>query len=89
MFILYDSTKEFFNQLMTAKKAQKSGSEEQRSGYFKRLKYFATNSIESLFKIKNLNQSIPHAFIYVRGDECSHVRERKYSGSLRKKFYSA
>ena len=72
-----------------AKNAQKSGSEEHRSGYLKRLKYFAMNSLKSLFKIKKLNQSISHAFIYVRGDESSHFHERGHSGRHRKKFYPA
>ena len=69
MFVLYDSTKQFFTQLMRAKDVQPHGSGADRSGYFKRLKHFAVRSLKSIFKLKKLNQSIPDAFIYVRGDE--------------------
>ncbi|CAM4833813.1 unnamed protein product [Rotaria magnacalcarata] len=89
MFVLYDSTKQFFNQLMMAKDAQKHGSEEHRSGYFKRLKHFAVSSLKSLFHLKKLNQSVPYAFIYVRGDESSHFRERGISKAQRTATYPA
>ena len=89
MFVLYDSTKEFFARLMTAKDAQVQGSEEHRSGYFKRLKYFALNSVKSIFKLKKMNQTVPDAFIYVRGDESSHFRERALSKLRRAKDYPA
>lgn len=89
MFVLYDSTKQFFNQLMKAKDAQIHGSEEHRSGYFKRLKHFAIGSFKSLFRLKKLNKSVPHAFIYVRGDESSHFRERGTSKVQRKQNYPA
>jgi hypothetical protein len=89
MFVLYDSTKQFFARLMMAKNAQLHGSDEHRSGYLKRLKHFAVNSFKSIFQIKKLNQSIPDAFIYVRGDESSHFRERGSSEGYRKKFYPA
>jgi hypothetical protein len=89
MFVLYDSTNEFFTRLMMAKDAQVHGSEEDRSGYFKRLKHFAVNSLKSLFKIKKLNQTFPDAFIYVRGDQSSHFRERGLSKEHRTKLYPA
>jgi hypothetical protein len=89
MFVLYDSTQQFFTRLMMAKDVQVSGSEENRSGYFKRFKYFAINSLKSIFKIKKLNKKIPDAFIYVRGDESSHFRERGFSRKHRKQVYPA
>ncbi len=89
MFVLYDSTKQFFTRLMMAKDSQVQGSEEHRSGYFKRLKHFTINSLKSLFKIKKFNQSIPDVFIYVRGDESSHFRERGLSKEHRQKNYPA
>ncbi|CAF4370432.1 unnamed protein product [Rotaria sp. Silwood2] len=89
MFVLYDSTKQFFHRLMMAKDAQIHGSEEHRSGYFKRLKHFALSSLKSVFQSKKLNESIPYAFIYVRGDESSHFRERGISQIHRKTIYPA
>jgi hypothetical protein len=89
MFVLYDSTKQFFTRLMMAKDAQPHGSDEHRSGYLKRLKHFAINSVKSLFKIKKLNQTTSDAFIYVRGDESSHFRERGLSKLHRAKIYPA
>ena len=89
MFVLYDGTKQFFTRLMQAKNAQKHGSEEDRTGYFKRLKHFASKSSKSLFKIKKFNQTIPDAFIYVRGDESSHFRERGISALHRSTIYPA
>ncbi len=86
MFVLYDSTQQFFTRLMMAKDAQVHGSGENRSGYWKRLKHFAVQSIKSLFK---LNKTIPDAFIYVRGDESSHFRERGLSKKQRSKVYPA
>ncbi len=86
MFVLYDPTKQFYTRLMMAKDAQSHGGEEHRSGYFKRLKHFAVNSLKSLFKLK---KTIPNAFIYVRGDESSHFRERALSKLQRKKQYPA
>lgn len=74
---------------MMAKDAQKHGSGEDRSGYLKRLKHFAISSLKSIFKIKKLNQTIPDAFIYVRGDESSHFRERGSSSKHRAKAYPA
>jgi hypothetical protein len=89
MFVLYDSTKQFFTRLMMAKDAQVHGSEEDRSGYLKRLKHFAISSLKSVFKIKKLNQTIPDAFIYVRGDDSSHFRERGFSRVHRTHIYPA
>ncbi|CAF4625672.1 unnamed protein product [Rotaria sp. Silwood1] len=89
MFVLYDSTKQFFNRLMMAKDAQTHGSEEHRSGYFKRLKHFTLNSLKSIFHSKKLNKSIPYSFIYVRDDESSHFRERGISQLHRKTIYPA
>jgi hypothetical protein len=89
MFVLYDSTKQFFTRLMMAKDVQVHGSEEHRSSYFKRLKHFAINSFKSLFKLKKLNQTKSNAFIYVRGDESSHFRERGFSRKHREKYYPA
>jgi hypothetical protein len=86
MFVLYDSTKQFFTRLMMAKDAQIHGSGEDRSGYFKRLKHFAISSFKSIFK---LNKTIPDAFIYIRGDESSHFRERGSSSKHRAKFHPA
>ncbi|UJR16762.1 hypothetical protein I4U23_003662 [Adineta vaga] len=76
MFILYDSTKQFFTRFMTAKDAQPYGSEEQLSGYYKRLKHFVMNSLTSILNLIKLARSTPKSFIYVRGDESSHFRER-------------
>jgi len=89
MFVLYDSTKQFFTRLMMAKDAQIHGSDEDRSGFFKRLKHFAINSFKSIFKLKKLNKTIPDAFIYIRGDESSHFRERGSSSKHRAKFHPA
>lgn len=89
MFVLYDSTKEFFARLMMAKDAQVQGSDEHRSGYFKRLRHFAVNSLKSVFKLQKLNRTLPEAFIYVRGDESSHFRERALSKLHRVKDYPA
>ena len=89
MFVVYDSTKEFFTRLMMAKDAQEHGSDEHRSGLFQRLKHFAVNSFKSVFHLKKLNESVPEAFIYVRGDESSHFRERGASKERRKKDYPA
>ena len=86
MFVLYDSTNHFFSQLMRAKDAQKHGSGEDRSGYYKRLKYFTLSSIKKLFNSKRLNASIPDSFIYVRGDESSHFRERGKKADRKKKY---
>ena len=88
MFVIYDPTKEFFSQLMRAKDAQVHGSDEHRTGYYKRLKHFALNSLKSVFNLKKLNRSMPDAFIYVRGDESSHFRERGPK-EQRKKLYPA
>ena len=85
MFVIYDSTNQFFTRLMQAKDAQIHGSEEDRSGYLKRLKHFAVKSLKSIFKLKKLNKTIPDAFIYVRGDESSHFRERGLSREHRAK----
>lgn len=89
MFILYDSTKQFFNQLMMAKDSQPHGSEENRSGYYKRLKHFGVSTLKSVLHLKKLNESTSHAFIYVRGDESSHFRERGTSREQRKNVYPA
>lgn len=86
MFVLYDSTKQFFTQLMKAKETQKHGSGEDRSGYYKRLKYFTLSHLKKLFNSKKLNQSIPETFIYVRGDESSHFRERGKKDDRKKKY---
>ena len=86
MFVLYDPTKQFFTQLMRSKDTQKHGSGEDRSGYYKRLKYFTLNTFKSLFKSKKLNESIPDDFIYVRGDESSHFRERGIKADRKKKY---
>lgn len=86
MFVLYDPSKQFFTQLMRSKDAQKHGSGEDRSGYYKRLKYFTLSSIKKLFHSKRLNESIPEAFIYVRGDESSHFRERGKQEDRKKKY---
>ncbi|CAF1076450.1 unnamed protein product [Didymodactylos carnosus] len=87
MFVLYDSSKQLFKRLMQAKNTQKH-SDEHQTGYLNRLKQFALHPIKSIFKSKELNKSIPDAFIYVRGDESSHFRERG-SKKLRNTKYPA
>ena len=76
MFVLYDPTSQFFTRLMMAKDAQVQGSDAHRTGYYKRLKHFALSGLKSILNLKKLNRSTPDAFIYVRGDESSHFRER-------------
>jgi len=76
MFVLYDSTQRFFTQLMMAKNAQ-SHSNEHRSGYIRRLRHFALDSVKSIFRILSRRKSsVQSPFIYLRGDESSHFRER-------------
>jgi hypothetical protein len=76
MFVLYDSTEQFFHQLMMAKDAQHH-SNEHRSGYVRRLQNFTFDvikfTIRTLFRQKPAGQS---PFIYLRGDESSHFHER-------------
>jgi hypothetical protein len=76
MFVLYDSTRQFFPQLMIAKQSQ-SQSNDHRSGYVRRLQHFLFDSIHfGLAKISGRSISIPSPFIYLRGDESSHFHER-------------
>jgi hypothetical protein len=76
MFVLYDSTERFFDQLMMARTVQHH-SNEHRSGFVRRLVHFALDLIRFISRIllrrKSSNQS---PFIYLRGDESSHFRER-------------
>jgi hypothetical protein len=76
MFVLYDSTERFFAQLMMAKDAQ-DHSNEHRSGYIRRLRYFALDSTKCIFRmISRRKSSVQSPFIYLRGDESSHFHER-------------
>jgi hypothetical protein len=77
MFILYDSTERFFAQLMMAKNAQHH-SNEHRSGYIRRLRYFALDSVKFTFRVllRRKSSSVKSPFIYLRGDESSHFHER-------------
>ena len=72
MFVLYDSRERFFTQLMMAKNNQLH-SDEHRSGYFRRPAYFFVDLFYFLFQRQT---SIHRPFIYLRGDESSHFRER-------------
>ena len=76
MFVLYDPTERFFNRLMMAKNAQHH-SNDHRSGFIRRLYYFALDLLRFLFRIflrQKSSSQLP--FIYLRGDESSHFRER-------------
>jgi hypothetical protein len=77
MFVLYDSTQRFFGQLMMAKNAQLH-SNEHRSGFIRRLRYFALDCAQSTLRILSTRRqsSGQSPFIYLRGDESSHFRER-------------
>ena len=77
MFVLYDSTQRFFSQLMMAKNAQHH-SNEHRSGYIRRLRYFALDCAQSTWRILSARgkSSARSPFIYLRGDESSHFHER-------------
>ncbi len=76
MFVLYDSTERFFTQLRMAKNAQHH-SNEHRSGYVRRLCHFALGFIRFISRIiLQRKSSIQSPFIYLRGDESSHFRER-------------
>lgn len=77
MFVLYDSTQRFFRQLMMAKDAQHH-SNDHRSGFIRRLRYFALDCAQSTLRILSTRgqSSAQSPFIYLRGDESSHFRER-------------
>jgi hypothetical protein len=76
MFVLYDPTERFFTQLMMAKNAQHH-SNEHRSGFARRLYYFALDFIRFILRIfLRQKSSTQLPFIYLRGDESSHFRER-------------
>ncbi len=76
MFVLYDSTQRFFTQLMMAKNAQ-NHSNEHRSGYIRRIRHFALDSVRSAFRMLSRRKfSVQSPFIYLRGDESSHFHER-------------
>lgn len=72
LFVLYDPTERFFNQLMRAKINQEH-SDEHRSGFVRRPFYFAVDFIKSIFR-RWSSRYVP--LIYLRGDESSHFRER-------------
>jgi hypothetical protein len=77
MFVVYDSTRAFFARLMMAKNSQVHGSDEKHSGYFQRLKQFALAGLKSILNRNHgSNRNVSDVFIYVRGDESSHFRER-------------
>ena len=76
MFVLYDPTERFFNQLMMAKLVQEH-SNEHRSGFLRRPFYFAVYFIQSIFGFFFRQSWSSHfPLIYLRGDESSHFRER-------------
>ncbi len=76
MFVVYDSTERLFAQLMMAKSAQ-DHSNEHRSGFVRRLCHFALDLIRFISRILlRRKSSIQSPFIYLRGDESSHFRER-------------
>ncbi len=61
---------------MMAKNAQ-NHSNENRSGYIRRLRYFALDLSMSIFRmVSRRKSSMQLPFIYLRGDESSHFRER-------------
>lgn len=76
MFILYDSSKQFFARLMAAKDAQPSKGNADLTGYYNRLKHFALHSLHSIIDSDESQRSASNELIYVRGDESSHFRER-------------
>jgi hypothetical protein len=76
MFVLYDDTGNFFTQLMLAKNAQQH-SNEYRSGFIRRLQYFAYDFIRYIWMLVTCQKSTVYSpLIYLRGDESSHFHER-------------
>lgn len=52
-------------------------SDEHRSGYYHRLKYFVVDALLWICqRVLGHRQSISSPFIYLRGDESSHFHER-------------
>ncbi|CAF4002744.1 unnamed protein product [Rotaria magnacalcarata] len=88
MFVIYYSTRELLNRFMNAKDAQEQGSDMHRTDYFSRRKYFDRDMTGSLSK-KTSNKYVPRPFIYVRGDESYHFKERDSSLANRKRDYPA
>lgn len=89
MFVLYDSTRKLWDRLMSAKNAQKQGSNKYRSGYLNRFKYSLWDNVKSTQKQKTSTDSSALPFIYVRGDESSHFKERDSSSKNREQNYPA
>lgn len=76
MFVLYDSTRRLFPQLMMAKQKQIQNNDH-RSGYVRRPQSFALDSIDhGLRMISGRSSTIEAPLIYLRGDESSHFHER-------------
>ena len=77
MFVIYDSTKRLFNQLMMAKNIQNNNND-YRSGYIQRPFYFFIHFLKSILDLLLMRKSTYDRFplIYLRGDESSHFRER-------------
>lgn len=76
MFVLYDSTRQFFPQLMIAKQSQ-SQNNDYRSGYVRRLQHFLFDLIDfGLAKLFRRSIFVSNPLIYLRGDESSHFHER-------------